>query len=318
MLLGTASGHASGIPGGTPSGGAGSPGAASPGDLVTGTVAAGVAVLVVAGLWRGGVLRLGSRVRGPALGAGAGAGGPSAWVWLLSAVGVMIAAGLGSDLAGRASAWAGAGNLGAQAAPARHAAMIWGGALCGLLAGLLAVRLSGIGAHRAGLVVRWSDLPGGLAGFAASVPALVAAMLLAPAAYVLATGRQTPALGHETLVVLRDHSGPWTWAIMLAAVTVVPATEELVFRGLLQGGLVRLLGRRWVAVLVTGVVFAALHAQALGEAPPGAVLPGLVVLGIALGVGMEWRGRLGVPVVMHAAFNAANLALAMGGARSGN
>jgi membrane protease YdiL (CAAX protease family) len=76
-----------------------------------------------------------------------------------------------------------------------------------------------------------------------------------------------------------------------------PIVEELFFRGLLLRGL---LGRApvAVAVVVTGLLFALAHFEALQ-------FPGLAAFGVVLGL-LAWRtGRLGPGIAAHAAFNAA-------------
>lgn len=105
--------------------------------------------------------------------------------------------------------------------------------------------------------------------------------------------------------VLSGMSGaPWEWlvAIVITAAVIVPIGEELLFRGLGQSLLRRHFGP-WPAVLVASAIFAAVH-----WSQPQAV-PSLFVLAVVMGYNYERTGRLLAPILIHALFNAANLAL---------
>ena len=90
------------------------------------------------------------------------------------------------------------------------------------------------------------------------------------------------------------------WALALLSVAVVPAlSEELFFRGMLQGMLTRRLPRG--GVWMTALCFAAIHLE-------WSALPALFVLGLALG---DTRQRHGfwAGVLLHGVYNAAVLVL---------
>ena len=90
--------------------------------------------------------------------------------------------------------------------------------------------------------------------------------------------------------------------IVIATVVGAPFFEELFFRGVILRALARMFGRwgGWVgpglAIVITGCVFAAVHAEALQFA-------GLAVFGVILGLIAYRTGRIGMNVVAHAAFN---------------
>lgn len=84
--------------------------------------------------------------------------------------------------------------------------------------------------------------------------------------------------------------------VILLAVVVAPMTEEFVFRFFLFKVVSRF-GGRAVAVLVTGVLFAAVHAHLPSFAP-------LFILAVCLSLAYEWSGSLLVPMTMHSTFNA--------------
>jgi membrane protease YdiL (CAAX protease family) len=74
-----------------------------------------------------------------------------------------------------------------------------------------------------------------------------------------------------------------------------PIVEELLYRGLLQGSLARLLPAP-AAIGITALVFGAFHLQLLQ-------LPGLALFGVVAGVLFHRTGRLGAPILCHVAFN---------------
>jgi membrane protease YdiL (CAAX protease family) len=102
-------------------------------------------------------------------------------------------------------------------------------------------------------------------------------------------------------------------AYAVAAVTVAPVVEELLFRGLVLRGLMLRLGF-WPAAVVSSVCFGAFHAQ---SADAGAVLltsaNGLFGLGLCLLA--RSSGRLGPGIGVHALRNALAFVLVVGGAR---
>jgi membrane protease YdiL (CAAX protease family) len=84
--------------------------------------------------------------------------------------------------------------------------------------------------------------------------------------------------------------------IILLAVTVAPFAEEFFFRFFLYGVVKRYLGRA-VGIMVSALLFAAVHAHLPSFAP-------LFVLGVCFAIAYEWSGSLLVSMTMHALFNA--------------
>jgi membrane protease YdiL (CAAX protease family) len=87
--------------------------------------------------------------------------------------------------------------------------------------------------------------------------------------------------------------------IIVLAVSVAPLAEEFIFRFFLYGVVKRYLGRA-VGVLVSALLFAAVHAHAPSFAP-------LFVLGTCFAIAYEWSGSILVSMTMHAFFNALTL-----------
>lgn len=83
-------------------------------------------------------------------------------------------------------------------------------------------------------------------------------------------------------------------ALLIAAlvVLVVPLCEEILYRGLLWGGITRLGGNVWVAFAVTTVIFALAHFEW-----PRAIL--LLVVALPIGLARIYGGGLLAPIVAH-------------------
>ncbi|MBW3667540.1 MAG: CPBP family intramembrane metalloprotease [Actinobacteria bacterium] len=93
--------------------------------------------------------------------------------------------------------------------------------------------------------------------------------------------------------------------LVLAAVLLAPATEELMYRGVLLKA-VEGRGRRFVMV-VTAVVFSLVHVVGLDPERPLAsaavVLPPIFLLGLALAWVTLRSGRLGPAIFVHSGWN---------------
>lgn len=181
-----------------------------------------------------------------------------------------------------------------------------------LLIGLLMARARGTeaGFRKIGLLPRrplrdtkWGLVSGvvgfGLAGSAGMLVSLLCYLLDEP----------VPELAHDTLITLRENFNLGLLVtVFVFAVIIAPVMEEIVFRGVLQTAVMRLMGgRRWPAVLATALVFAAIHAPVV----PIHGLGPLFVLGLVWGYVYERTGSLLTPILSHAVFNAANIALAL-------
>ena len=93
------------------------------------------------------------------------------------------------------------------------------------------------------------------------------------------------------------------WLLGLVAIVVVgaPFVEELVYRGLIQGAVVRRINDV-VAVIAVAAFFAFIHFRWVE-------FPGLFVFGLILGTCALRTGRLGMGIMAHMAFNATGLML---------
>ncbi len=105
----------------------------------------------------------------------------------------------------------------------------------------------------------------------------------------------------QELVTLFQSGGDWAamFLLMLMAVIVAPVVEEIIFRGCIYRFLKSQISL-FSAQLVSGVVFAVLHANVLSFVP-------LVIVGIVLARVYEKSGSLAVAIWFHAFFNAFSL-----------
>lgn len=173
--------------------------------------------------------------------------------------------------------------------------------LVGLWAGfvgapVLAARRKGSGSVVAdfGLRVRRADLLVGIVAGVASQLVLVRLLYL-PFKY-LAPGFYDR-VGEEADEVLDVTARGGRILLVVLLVAAVPLVEELFFRGLVQGALLKRLGRPAPAVALGAVVFGVTHYEPVS-------LLGLVAFGVVLGTLAHRAGRLGPALVAHAAFNA--------------
>jgi uncharacterized protein len=86
---------------------------------------------------------------------------------------------------------------------------------------------------------------------------------------------------------------PWELLANLLVIAVLPAVgEELVFRGIVQPQLERVTKNPWTAIIITAVIFSAIHMQFEGFFPR-------MLLGVVLGW-LYWQSRnLWVPIIAH-------------------
>lgn len=128
--------------------------------------------------------------------------------------------------------------------------------------------------------------------FATAVPAAAAAIAVA-AVYLFCVRRL---LGPDA-VGANVETGPW---LVVLTVVAAPIFEETLFRGLVLNGFLRTASPR-VAVLATSALFALVH--------PGQSAVPVFCLAIAASVAYARTRALLTPILVHAAYNAAVLAM---------
>ena len=82
---------------------------------------------------------------------------------------------------------------------------------------------------------------------------------------------------------------------LVALVVLIPITEELLFRGIVQGTIARYVPR-WINIILSSLVFAVFHGQFIQSSY--VIFPSL-----ALGFACAVTGSLVLPIMMHTVFN---------------
>ena len=90
--------------------------------------------------------------------------------------------------------------------------------------------------------------------------------------------------------------------VILSTVIIAPLTEELMFRGLIQGVLKNWTNSKHWAVWISAILFAAIHFHVAGFLPR-------MLLGALMGYFVLYSGSIWTAVLMHLSFNAFSLGL---------
>ena len=153
----------------------------------------------------------------------------------------------------------------------------------------------------------WQSIAVGALAMGMLWPVLVALTAIIRPLFILFTGSHPPVIAHDTLrLLLENPVNGWYVTLVATALIVAPVVEEVTYRGILQASLAQAFRHRWLAIIVTSLIFAAAHGTVDAHA-----LPVLFVLSLAFGWAYERTGRLSASIVMHVLFNVANLALAL-------
>ncbi len=138
----------------------------------------------------------------------------------------------------------------------------------------------------------------GIAGFSASIPLCWGAVEISSRMIGLFDpDAELPA--HQVLDMLGTGDGPVWLPVLLwvNAVVAAPVVEEMFFRGMCQPAFKHAIGHRGWAILLTALIFGAVHAS-----QPQAVVP-MILLGGILGWLYERSGGLLASMTMHVCFN---------------
>jgi membrane protease YdiL (CAAX protease family) len=161
---------------------------------------------------------------------------------------------------------------------------------------------------KSGIQWRWRDPLVGAGLLLLAAPLYIAGSMLVQFIAQQVDPGSVEVIAHDTLrQMLNERGTPWFWGMCAAVVIGAPAAEEVIFRLLVQSAVLRWTKSAWAAIGVTGVLFGAVH---LGSVPwYAAIVLGLV--GVILGIAFERTKRIGVPIVMHALFNAIQIAASL-------
>ena len=97
----------------------------------------------------------------------------------------------------------------------------------------------------------------------------------------------------DTLASVLEMNGPWDLTLNLLIVAVIPAIcEELFFRGVMQEELNRHLSNPYVGIILTSIVFSAIHMSVEG-------FTARILLGLVLGYTYHYTKSLWYPILLH-------------------
>jgi len=145
------------------------------------------------------------------------------------------------------------------------------------------------------------DLGAAFLNLVAIWPMVILAFLLTLMIGGLIYGPQFEMQRHEELKLLAEHRQAIVKVVIaITTIAIVPAGEELLFRGLFQTMIRSYIASAWGAILLTSVLFAIVHANAGHWAA-------LFVLSLSMGYAYEKRGSLLRPIFIHLLFNASSV-----------
>ncbi len=143
---------------------------------------------------------------------------------------------------------------------------------------------------------RWRDLPVGVA------TGIGLQLLILPLLYTLIEVVSGPLdVDGPAQALAAKAASPLGWVAFAVVVGIgAPFAEELFFRGLLRSSIEARSGR-WIAIVLSSLLFAATHFQAVQ-------FVGLLIAGLTWAVLADRAGRLGPAIVSHMAFNLTTVA----------
>jgi membrane protease YdiL (CAAX protease family) len=230
-------------------------------------------------------------------------------VWFMAGILVLLTPALVHGALGEVG-WLVGGSEGSLRATTAPQALSY---LAGMAVAIGLVLMAHRAAPEAGLKIDWIDVPVGAGLLLLASPLVLLTGDLALLVHKSLAAAPESALAHPLLTkMVEGRSDPWAWVLIGSAVIGAPVVEEIVYRVFVQSGLLRLTNHAWVSVIATAAIFGTVHAigPASGALPWYAAVE-VGVLGLCCGAAFERTKRLGVPIAMHAVFNAANIAVAM-------
>lgn len=189
-------------------------------------------------------------------------------------------------------------------------------ALLGLTtAGWVAARHRGAVGRLVGRRPRLGDALVGLGAGVLVVVVITAGVGLAIALVLELLGQEIPTVQQHLRDAARD---PQTAPILaFSALVVAPIAEELFFRGFVFPALAKRVGL-WAGIVLSAVLFGFVHLNQTETLLGGVLLLArLVPLGMLFAWLYHWRGTLVIPIIVHAVFNAASVALLLAGIGEG-
>jgi membrane protease YdiL (CAAX protease family) len=173
---------------------------------------------------------------------------------------------------------------------------------------MIAVALFGFSRRAWGAPFRWPLRLGGWSALAKSALFLLTSVGLNVAFAKLAAhgGHVGPLQKSAPLLTEAVRLSPI--GSLLAIGIVIPVAEEILFRGLLFGALLKY-WRTGMVITVTALLFAAMHMELIAYIP-------LFFLGLVLGWARLRSGSIGLPILIHSANNLLAICALLAGAAS--
>lgn len=159
-------------------------------------------------------------------------------------------------------------------------------------------RLKGFGLN---LGTIHKDFPAALLNLLSVWPLVAVMIILTTYLGKLIWGQDFEMQPHQKLELIRAYSQPPVRVlIIVTAVAIAPAFEEMLFRGLFQTMLRSILLKPWLAIVIGSGLFALTHGNA-GH------WPALFALSLCMGYAYEKSGSLLRPIFIHSLFNATSI-----------
>jgi membrane protease YdiL (CAAX protease family) len=259
---------------------------------------ANIAILLIqAALLVGGIVLLYRHVLSPAARAASRQAGPlKAWnisiADFLSFLFLMVGGGLVSSFIG--------GLVIARLEASEDTKVMLGSAVfqLGLLIGPAVLPLN-LGHHPLRPTLNRSTLRSGLATFFIAIPIVTLVNILW---IQFLTFAELPTKQQDLVRLFTDAKSPGLIALFIVFATIIaPITEELLFRATMFRYL-RTRVPRWIALLVPGTIFAALHVNWITFDGLPSLAP-LVTLAVIFSLAYERTGQIATAIVAHSLFN---------------
>ena len=105
--------------------------------------------------------------------------------------------------------------------------------------------------------------------------------------------KETEATAAALIKMITSNLSPLDFAFTFIVIAILPAIgEELLFRGLIQTEFIRAVKNPHAAILITSVLFSAIHFQFMGFVPR-------LLMGVCLGYLYFWSGNLWISILAH-------------------
>jgi membrane protease YdiL (CAAX protease family) len=123
-------------------------------------------------------------------------------------------------------------------------------------------------------------------------------------------GFQTEEIAHKMLITISQTKDVVTLGLLLiSAIVFAPLFEEFIFRGFLHQSMRDVIspGKPWMSIAICSFIFAGIHISAA----QWQAMPALFILGGILGWMYEKSASLWPCIILHACFNALNIAIVL-------